>query len=169
MIRILVTLCCVTILSSALSAQQRPPVPDTFDFWIGTWNTTMSVAPKWNEVTGVDSVSLLLGGRLIEEVFTKKKGEGIDNFQRGYLNYIGREKRWKHVIHDETWGDYTFYGNREGDRVILKSDPAETRQGMRRETFYEITPDSFEYLWEASYDGGKTWRPEWKVSYKRVK
>ncbi len=152
-----------------LSAQQAPPVPDTFDFWIGTWNTTMSVAPKWEVVEGVDTVSKLLGGTLIEEVFTKKTGTDTENFQRGYLNYIRREKRWKHSIHDETWGDYTFYGKQEGEKVILQSDPAETRQGMRRETFYDIKTDSFEYLWEASYDGGKTWRPEWKVSYKRVK
>lgn len=155
--------------SLSLSAQQAPPIPDTFDFWIGTWNTTMSVAPKWDKVNGRDSVSSLLGGTLLEEVFAKKTGNGTENFQRGYLNFIRRENRWKHVIHDQNWGDYTFYGKKEGDKVVLRSDKAETRQGMRRETFYEITEDSFEYLWEASYDGGKTWRPEWKVSYKRVK
>lgn len=167
MSKFLLSLGCILLCVNSLSAQQKPTSPPkTFDFWIGTWEVTMSVAPKWEEYKAIDSVSYLLKNTLIQEIFTQVGGKG-ENFQRGYLNFIKRDSLWKHSIYDQTWGDFTFYGAQEGDKVILRSDSTESRQGMRRETFYDITENSFEYLWEASYDQGKNWYPEWKVSYRR--
>ncbi len=153
-------------ISSFLSGQSTTPHKD-FDFWIGEWETTMSLAPNWQETKGKDKVSYLLNGRLIEEIFTKSGGDN-PNFQRGYLTYLAREKRWKHTIYDAKWGEYTFYGNKVGDKMILESDPKSTRPGLRRETFHSITKDSFVYLWETSNDGGKSWRAQWKVVYNRL-
>ena len=127
----------------------------------------MSTAPNWQEIKGRDQVSYLLNGKLIEEVFTKNMG-GTVNFQRGYLMYLRRENRWKHTIYDAKWGEYTFYGNKEGDKIVLRSDPSDTRPGLRRETFSNITENGFEYLWESSYDKGATWKQEWKVVYRRI-
>lgn len=154
----------LTGLSQFPSFGQNPL--QTFDFWIGTWETSMPTAPNWDERKGIDSVRYLLNNTLIEEVFTKV-ATGKSNFQRGYLTYLRRERRWKHTIYDSKWGEYTFYGKKEGDKIVLISDPKSTRPGWRRETFYNITKDGFDYLWEGSYDNGKTWREEWKVSYKR--
>lgn len=137
-----------------------------FDFWIGEWQTQSSVSPKWEATAGTDKIQYLLDGTLIEEVFTKNGGS---NFQRGYLFYLKREERWKHTIYDSKWGEYSFYGNREGDNIVLYSDPKSTRPGLRRETFYNISPNEFDYMWEASRDGGKTWNVTWKVHYERTK
>ena len=101
-----------------------------------------------------------LNGRLIEEVFFK---EGV-NFQRAYLSYIQGQGKWHHVIYDEKWGMYVFEGQMEEGKMVLTS--TDKRPGFRRETFYNITDDSFDYLWEGSSDG-KTWAPVWRVKYKR--
>lgn len=162
--KIILTTLCVVVFGFA-NAQSGDPVKD-FDFWIGKWDVKMSVAPNWEEKTGHDEVSYLLNGRLIEEVFTKGFGDK-SNFQRGYLTYVVRDKKWKHTIYDEKWGEYTFEGNKVGDKMVLQSLETDTRPGMRRETFSNISKDGFTYLWEGSYDKGKTWQEEWKVVYTR--
>ena len=162
-------LCVLALLvcTGITSAQEMAESPlNDFNFWIGEWTTESSIPPNWEPITGVDSVYFLLSGKLIEEVFTK---DGGTNFQRGYLYYMWREKRWRHTIYDVKWGEYSFYGNREGDKITLYSDPEGTRPGLRRETFENITEHSFDYLWEASRDGGNTWGIIWKIHYIRMK
>jgi len=162
----LLILMMLTVVAAGLCGQSNTPQSD-FDFWIGKWETTMSVPPAWEEKSGIDEVSYLLDGALIEEVFTKNFGDKI-NFQRGYLTYLRRENRWKHTIYDSKWGEYTFYGNKVGEKIILESDPLDSRPGFRREIFYNVSENSFMYLWLASYDNGETWKEEWKVLYERI-
>ena len=150
----------------SIAQQPSSSFKNDFSFWIGKWNTEASVPPKWEAKKGKDVVRYLLDNTLIEEVFTKKD-KAKTNFQRGYLYYLKREKRWRHTIYDSKWGEYSFYGNREGDKIVLYSDPKSTRPGVRRETFYNISKNSFDYKWETSRDGGKTWREIWKVKYVR--
>jgi len=35
--------------------------------------------------------------------------------------------------------------------------------------YYNIKPDSFEWSWEASTDGGSTWKQNWLIHYRRKK
>jgi hypothetical protein len=152
--------------SISFSQDSENPAQVDFAFWIGEWETESSTPPKWKANLGEDKVSYLLNGTLIEEIFTKKNKAGT-NFQRGYMVYLHREKRWRHTIHDAKWGEYSFYGNKEGDKMVLYSDPESTRPGLRRETFYNITENEFDYKWETSKDGGKIWMPIWKIHYTR--
>lgn len=133
-----------------------------FGFWIGEWETEASVMQDWTAIKqGTDSVRCTLNGRLIEEVFFKEEGV---SFQRGYLSYLQGQNLWHHVIYDEKWGMYIFEGKMEDGKMVLTS--TDKRPGLRRETFYNITDDSFDYLWEGSSDG-ETWSPVWRVKYKR--
>jgi len=149
--------------TSTFQKENSSPIGD-FDFWIGVWKTESSVPPNWEVSIDIDSVKYLLNGKLIEEVFTKTQSS---NFQRGYLFYLKREGRWRHTIYDTKWGEYTFYGNKEGDDIVLYSDPKSTRPGLRREIFYNISENEFDYKWEASQDEGKTWHVIWKIHYIR--
>jgi hypothetical protein len=38
---------------------------------------------------------------------------------------------------------------------------------MQRMVFKNITPNSFDWSWEASKDGGKTWQVQWPIKYTR--
>ncbi len=151
---------------------QARNLSDDFNFWLGEWNTEASTAPDWQTRQGKDVVQSHLEGKLLEEVFTK--GASKENFQRGYLFYLQREQKWQHMIYDVNWGEYRFLGgptaNADGEpMIVLESPDDDTRPGKRRETFSNITEDSFDYLWEESRDGGKTWQAMWKVKYKRAK
>jgi hypothetical protein len=35
--------------------------------------------------------------------------------------------------------------------------------------WYNITADEFDWNWERSDDGGKTWEVKWQIKYKRKK
>lgn len=163
-------ICLVVLCHHAMAQVPSPLAPqsDQFDFWLGEWETEMSSIPDFSvKRTGTDQVQKLLKGRLIEEVFTRN-GDG-EKFQRGYLTYLAREKRWQHIIYDAKWGEYRFLGGKKGDNFVLESAPEDTRPLKHRETFSDIKKNSFEYTWESSKDNGKTWNVVWKVSYKRAK
>jgi hypothetical protein len=40
-------------------------------------------------------------------------------------------------------------------------------KGLQRMVFKNISPDEFDWSWEASKDGGKTWTVVWPIHYKR--
>lgn len=142
------------------------PEASQFDFWLGDWKTEMSSTPNFSvKRTGKDKVRSLLKGRLIEEVFTRD-GDG-EKFQRGYLTYLVRDKKWQHMIYDAKWGEYRFLGGKEGEHIVLETAPEDTRPMKHRETFSNITSNSFNYTWESSKDKGKTWFPVWRVQYER--
>lgn len=169
---------CVLITSFVLaslvcdSVQAQSPSPlapqyNQFDFWLGEWETEMTSIPDFSvKRTGKDKVQSLLKGRLIEEVFTRD-GDG-EKFQRGYLTYLARDKKWQHIIYDAKWGEYRFLGGKRGDKLVLESPKDDTRPLKHRETFSEITADGFNYTWQSSRDQGKTWNDVWKVKYKRA-
>jgi hypothetical protein len=150
------------ILIATLSAQIK--FNKEFDFWIGEWDTEMATIQNWSNVrTGVDHIQYELEGRLIREVFKKN---GKKEFQQGYLTYLVRDQKWIHTIYDVNWGTYSFEGVFKDGKITLVSN--DTRPGYRRETFHNITKDSFDYFWEESPDG-KNWTVTWKVKYKRRK
>jgi hypothetical protein len=39
---------------------------------------------------------------------------------------------------------------------------------VQRMVFKEIKNDSFTWDWEKTEDGGKTWKLEWRINYKKV-
>ena len=151
--------------ADAAKGADDPPAQEQFDFWVGEWETEMSNFPNWDRKTGRDIVTKHLGGKLIEEVFYK--GPQGENFQRGYLFYLARDEKWQHIIYDQKWGEFCLMGGFQDGKMVLESPAHDTRPGKRRETFSNIKPDSFDYQWEESYDGGKTWQVFWKVAYQR--
>jgi hypothetical protein len=44
-----------------------------------------------------------------------------------------------------------------------------TGKMINRMVFYKIKPDSFDWNWEASTDGAKTWKTDWHIHYERKK
>ena len=78
-----------------------------------------------------------------------------------------------HKVWQQTWVDnegfyMLFTGGMQDEKMIL-SRTVQTTKGpvSQRMVFYSIRKDSFNWNWESSTDGGKTWKLNWKIKYTR--
>jgi Protein of unknown function (DUF1579) len=142
------------------------------DFWIGDWNLTHRARvardkDQWEEGTATNSVRAILGGCVIEEHF-EDKAQGFQGQSASMYN--PDKKIWQQTWVDNQNSYLVFTGGMENGRMIL-STPAMIgdHPGVKRMVFSNIKPDSFDWDWENTIDGGKTWVTMWKIHYARRK
>ncbi|MGZ8537587.1 MAG: hypothetical protein ACXWV9_04945 [Flavisolibacter sp.] len=137
-----------------------------FDFWIGDWNLS------WNDsVRGNNRVVKLFGNCTVHENFT--------NPQTGYLGqswsvYNSNYQYWQQTWVDSNGGYIALTGGMKGDSMVLTTGEqkvpvsiSSTGKLISRMVYHNIKPDSFDWIWEASSDGGISWRQNWKIHYER--
>ena len=153
---------------------QTPPVQkpcsaseaSQFDFWVGNWQLT------WNDTShGTNKINKILDGCGVQE-----------NFYDPAMNYKGQSwsvynqnaKQWQQTWVDNQGGYIALTGGMTGDSMVLttaeRTVPAKvspTGKIISRMVFYNIKSNSFDWSWEASTDGGKTWKNSWLIHYKR--
>ena len=133
-----------------------------FDFWVGNWELTWNVTSK-----GSNTITKIMEGCTLHE-----------NFFDPVLNYKGES--WSvynptKKIWQQTWvdngGEYiALTGKFENGEMILSTQPGKLPDGkeqISRMVFYNITPKTFDWRWEASIDNGTTWKTNWLIHYKR--
>ncbi len=61
-------------------------------------------------------------------------------------------------------------GERDGDKRIFKTETVTQgdKQIILRMVFYDIKENSMVWDWESTEDGGKTWKLNWRINYKRT-
>ena len=144
------------------------PQASQFDFWIGDWDLTWS-----DSLHGTNHVEKLFGNCTVHENFSSSKanylGQSWSVFDNNY-------KQWRQTWIDNQGGFVALSGNMVGDSLLLKTAernvPASlssTGKMINRMVYYNIKPDSFEWSWEASTDGGSTWKQNWLIHYTRKK
>jgi hypothetical protein len=140
-----------------------------FDFWVGKWEVS------WEEAEGkigkgTNNVVRILDNTVIQENFKTEEGSS-----KGYLGtsisvYNPKRKTWHQGYADNQGAYFSFIGERSGDKRIFKTETV-TPAGkpiVQRMVFYNIKPDSMTWDWESSEDGGKTWKLNWRINYKRI-
>jgi len=80
-----------------------------------------------------------------------------------------RAGKWKQTWVDNEGGYLDFIGGFKDSQMILsragtRPDGSKVTQRM---VFKNITHEEFDWSWEASTDGGKTWQVNWPIHYKR--
>jgi hypothetical protein len=62
-----------------------------------------------------------------------------------------------------------FVGEFKDGQMILARDAvrADGTKAVQRMVFKNITRNEFDWSWESSTDGGKTWKVQWPIHYKR--
>lgn len=150
-----------------------PPVESQFDFWIGKWNTEWTKADK-SIGRGITMVRYKKGehGMLVKEKFFIEQG---DKFPvRSISQYSPRTKKW-HQGWKENMGEYieTYWMEgefNEGKMILLTPLGMKTAPNVvYRMTFYDITKNSFNRVWEISKDKGTNWKLVWRMTYSRIK
>ena len=171
------TIIAFLLLSSAASAQSSlPPIPHPcntmpeaklFDFWIGTWDVTPWQAPHPTpqQAMGVNDVHPILEHCVISENWRGSRGgEG-----KSYNFYDTNTKKWRQIWIADSGGSLDYSGEyRDGAMRFVgwTLDPKGNRVEQKL-TFFNISPDTVRQLFEASTDGGKSWKPTFDGRYVR--
>jgi hypothetical protein len=155
------------------SAQSNPPKPcsaaqaSEFDFWVGDWNLT------WRDTAhGTNRIEKMFGNCTVHENFSDGRGYLGQSWSVYNANY----KQWQQTWVDNNGGYIALTGGMVGDSMILSTAEKKVPQNIspsgrivNRMVFYNIKQDSFDWSWEASTDGGTTWKPNWRIHYQRKK
>jgi len=159
----------LSLLSSAQTNNQKPCAAaqsSQFDFWVGEWNLTWA-----DSLHGTNRIEKMFGNCTIHE-----------NFKDPKLNYLGQSwsvynsnyNEWQQTWVDNAGGYIALTGGMQGDSMVLTTaerkvpvNISPTGKMINRMVYYNIKKDSFDWTWEASTDGGVTWKPGWKIHYER--
>jgi len=161
----------------ALLAGQSPPTPPPaacggpewkqMDFWLGEWELSWPARGQQPAGTGSNRIERVLGGCVLEESFSAHGPFPLVG--RSFSTYDPRTKSWRQTWVDNQGSYLDFTGGLEGGRMVLLHHglSREGRPQVSRMVFLNVTPDSLDWHWERSEDGGKSWRLLWPIHYVR--
>jgi hypothetical protein len=129
------------------------------DFWIGEWDCT------WAGGAGTNAITRELGGRVVVERFHAGDPDPFDGLSVSAFDEL---EGWRQTWVDSNGGYWHLVGVRldDGDLAFTTPGPADREGVVKRMVFSNVTPDGFDWRWEASPDG-MTWRERWAIRYAR--
>jgi hypothetical protein len=135
-----------------------------FDFWLGEWAVESS---KLGQPAGDSSIQSILGQCILLENWT---GAGGGN-GKSFNHYDAQRKIWIQDWVDDQGGSLHFEGRLE-DGVMsyyadtLDPDGSTVRRHLQ---FFKLDDNRVRQFSQRSKDGGKTWTPEYDLTYVRKK
>ncbi len=155
-------------MSASVDAQTGKPKPcaaaecSQFDFWVGEWNLTYN-----DTVHATNYITKEMSGCVIHEHFDDPahayKGES-------WSVYSPAKKIWQQTWVDDQGACIVLTGEFKDGKMTLFTQPVAMPDGstlQNKMVYYNITPNSFDWDWEATTDEGKTWKNNWRIHYKR--
>ena len=163
----------IAVLISSLAIAQRPcsdPVYRQFDFWIGEWEAYGVNGQK----AGDSKISLLLDSCIVLEEWTSTTvTKGLRYAGKSYNTYNAAKKRWQQYWVDNAGGVSEYFnGHYENNKMIVETDNIKQADGtfrIMKMTFHNLSPDKVRQHGESSTDGGKTWKTDFDLEYRRRK
>jgi hypothetical protein len=157
----------------AAAAPAPPQAPCTapeskqFDFWVGEWDVTWTGSEGQPGGTATNRVEKTLGGCAVEEHFTGVTGNNLAGHSVSL--YSVRDKAWKQTWVDNQGGYIDLTGEfKDGAMTLVHHGTTlDGKPLMSRMVYTNIKPDSFDWRWESSRDGGATWKILWPLHYQR--
>lgn len=154
-------------------AQTSPPNPCTlpeqkeFDFWVGEWDAIFPGNSAGSTGRGTNSVTRVLDGCVVQENFSSKDAGDLRGIS--VSTYDVREGKWKQTWVDNQGGYLDFTGGFQDGQMILSREftNKEGKRISQRMVWKNIKPTEFDWSWERSEDGGKTWKVVWPIHYVR--
>ena len=149
----------------------NPPAQaaDLFDFWVGDWDAAWT-APDGTAGRGRNRVTKVLDAAVIEENFEETPDGKTPPLHGRSLSVLHKASGvWKQAWTDNQGGFFAFTGQVDGDKRIFITDTvhADGKASAQRMVFYAIRKDSFNWDWESTNDGGKSWKLQWRIAYRR--
>lgn len=153
---------CVTCLFADVAHAQTPPpcaeaVFHQFDFWLGEWD----VFAPGGQRAGRNIIRAAEGGCAIVETWTSASGNTGTS-----LNFYDRADRKWHQAWMERGGEALRLSGAFADgHMRLQSDSAGPDGAVNRITWTPMPDGKVKQFWDASTDGGKTWKTAFDGTY----
>ncbi len=167
---ILLLACMVSARQSTTAAQPKPcsePEQKQLDFWVGEWDLTWPDNSAGRTDHGTNSIRRILDGCIVQENFSGAdamhlRGQSVSIFDVG-------AGKWKQTWVDNEGGYLDFVGEFTDGQMILAREATrpDGTKALQRMVFKNITRAEFDWSWEGSKDGGKSWTVIWPIHYKR--
>lgn len=143
------------------------PEQKQLEFWVGNWDLTWPGQNAGETGHGTNSVKRVMDGCVVQENFSGERSMHLRGTSVSLFD--ARSGRWKQTWVDNEGGYLDFTGEFKDGQMVLardfvKPDGSKVEQRM---VFKNITPSEFDWSWERSLDGGKTWQVMWPIHYKR--
>ena len=135
-----------------------------FDFWLGEWAVETT---NGGQRAGESSIQSILGRCILLENWTGAGGMSGKSFNR----YDAQRKMWIQDWVDDHGGGIHFEGHLENGVMSYYADSLD-KDGSpvrRHLQFFPLGPDKVRQFSQRSKDGGKTWTPEYDLTYIRKK
>lgn len=155
------------------SSSAPPPNPcaapeqKQLEFWVGEWDLSWPGQKQGETDHGTNSIHRMLDSCVVQENFS---GENAMHLRGMSVSlYDMRARKWKQTWVDNEGAYLDFTGEFKDGQMILARDAVRTdgTKIIQRMVFKNITPKEFDWTWEASTDGGRTWQVQWPIHYKR--
>jgi hypothetical protein len=142
------------------------PEQKQLDFWLGEWDLTWPAAKEGEIDHGTNSVHRILDGCVVEENFSAETSGHLRG--RSVSIFDARSNKWKQTWVDNEGSYLDFSGEwKDGQMVLSRETSRNGKAILQRMVFKHVMPNEFDWSWESSGDGGKTWRVNWPIHYKR--
>ena len=173
----LVIFTCATATVSA--AQQQPqstgktaqpcsePEQRQLDFWIGSWDLTWPGNTAGQLAHGTNNVTRILDGCVVQENFSG--GDAMPLRGLSVSLFSARSGKWQQTWVDNEGAYLDFVGEfKDGQMTLAREAPKPDGSNvLQRMVYKNITTSEFDWSWENSSDGGKTWKVVWPIHYHR--
>jgi len=140
------------------------------DFWLGEWDAAWPASPGTPAGAATNRIEKILDGCVVSENFAGGGPGGLVG--RSYSTYNPRRKKWQQTWVDNQASYLDFVGDFSNPDEKIFAMEVTGRDGkpvQMRMVFHHIEPDAFDWRWEKSADGGKTWEVQWPIHYTRRK
>jgi hypothetical protein len=139
--------------------------PKQLEFWVGDWDLTWPGEKQGQIDHGTNSIHRLLDNCVVEENFSGGEAMHLRGLSVSIFDTWAR--KWKQTWVDNEGGYLDSVGEFKDGQMILARDAVrlDGTKEIQRMVFKNITANEFDWNWEASTDGGKTWRVMWPIHY----
>lgn len=132
-----------------------------FDFWVGRWSVSPTGSRK---VVAASLIEKLYGGCAIRENWMPVGQVGGGSLS----SYVRPDHAWRQTWVDSAGSRAEFKGGWDGQAMVLTGPwpMPDGRARLVRMTYTPMLGGSVRQAGEASFDGGRTWRPTFDFTYR---
>lgn len=138
-----------------------------FDFWVGSWDLTWPGNSAGEVAHGTNNITRILDGCVVQENFSGGDAMPLRGLSVSLFN--ARSGKWQQTWVDNEGAYLDFVGEFKDGQMTLtrEATKADGSKVIQRMVYKNITPAEFDWSWESSSDGGKTWKVLWPIHYKK--